>query len=424
MEHISDLAQQTFQNDDLIIYFKMYVLLYADDTVIFAELHAELQAALHGLFLYCKTWKLTVNPSKTKVVIFSKRKCTNNPTFTFGDQVLEVEDEFIYLGVSFDYKGQFFKARTRLVEQAKKASFAVIRKIRKLGLPCDIQLKLFDTMIAPILLYGSEVWGFENCDIIEAYHFKFCKVMLHLKPSTPKVMVYGELGRFPMQIFIQSRMINFWSKVVCGKEDKLSYRLYKILYYMSEQGIFQSQWLHTIRTILQKCELDYFWYNQFQLPKMDFLRLKVKQKLKELYINSWSNEVDIISKCLNYRVYKQEHKIESYLVKLSSSLCNFYNRFRCMNHRLPIEFGRFFNIERSKRKCRICKTGEIGDEYHYLFTCSFFKYDRKRHIAPYFYKDPNILTFAELMNIEDISIMTQTAIFCKKIITQFDRMNK
>ena len=33
-------------------------------------------------------------------------------TFTFGDQVLEVEDEFIYLGVSFDYKGQFFKART------------------------------------------------------------------------------------------------------------------------------------------------------------------------------------------------------------------------------------------------------------------------------------------------------------------------
>ena len=54
-----------------------------------------------------------------------------------------------------------------------------------------------------------------------------------------------------------------------------------------------------------------------------------------------------------------------------------------------------------------------------------FKYDRKRHIAPYFYKDPNILKFAELMNIEDISIMTQTTILCKKtIITQFERLNK
>ena len=51
-------------------------------------------------------------------------------------------------------------------------------------------------------------------------------------------MVYGDLGRFPMQIFIQTRMIAFWAKVVCGKQDKLSYRLYKILYYMNEQGIF------------------------------------------------------------------------------------------------------------------------------------------------------------------------------------------
>ena len=41
-------------------------------------------------------------------------------------------------------------------------SFAVIRKIRKLGLQCDVQLKLFDAMIAPILLYGSEFWGCEN----------------------------------------------------------------------------------------------------------------------------------------------------------------------------------------------------------------------------------------------------------------------
>ena len=45
-------------------------------------------------------------------------------------------------------------------------------------------------MIAPILLYESEVWGFENCDIIEAYHFKFCKMMLHLKPSTPSYGVW------------------------------------------------------------------------------------------------------------------------------------------------------------------------------------------------------------------------------------------
>ena len=48
----------------------------------------------------------------------------------------------------------------------------------------------------------------------------------------------------------------------------------------------------------------------------------------------------------------------------------------------------------------------------------------KRHSASYFYKNPNILKFSEFMNIEDIDIMTQTAMFCKKIVSHFDRVNK
>ena len=36
-------------------------------------------------------------------------------------------------------------------------------------------LKLFDSCVAPILLYGCEVWGYENTDIIEKVHTQFCK---------------------------------------------------------------------------------------------------------------------------------------------------------------------------------------------------------------------------------------------------------
>ena len=57
-------------NDDIEVYFKLYILLYADGTVIFAESAEELQAALNAMFLYCKSWDLEVNPSKTKITIF------------------------------------------------------------------------------------------------------------------------------------------------------------------------------------------------------------------------------------------------------------------------------------------------------------------------------------------------------------------
>jgi hypothetical protein len=44
-------------------------------------------------------------------------------------------------------------------------------------------------------------------------------------------------------------------------------------------------------------------------------------------------------------------------------------KFRTCNHRLPIEIGRWQNVDRSDRICPICQTEEIGDEFHYILQC-------------------------------------------------------
>ena len=51
---------------------KLFLLLYADDIVLFAHSPDELQSLLETLQNYCIRWKLTVNTSKTKIVIFRK----------------------------------------------------------------------------------------------------------------------------------------------------------------------------------------------------------------------------------------------------------------------------------------------------------------------------------------------------------------
>jgi hypothetical protein len=45
-------------------------------------------------------------------------------------------------------------------------------------------------------MVGCEIWGFSNLDTIERVHLKFCKLLLHLKKSTPNFMIYGELWTF------------------------------------------------------------------------------------------------------------------------------------------------------------------------------------------------------------------------------------
>ena len=156
LNDVCNISHLLFDNDDIEVYFKLYLLLYADDTVIFAESANELQAALNAMYLYCETWKLKVNTAKTNIVIFSKNRRGNTANFTFNNERLSVVEDFQYLGIIFSRKGNFHKNKYRLVKQARKAMFYVLRKARKLYLPIDILLQLFDAMVAPILLYGAE----------------------------------------------------------------------------------------------------------------------------------------------------------------------------------------------------------------------------------------------------------------------------
>ena len=59
------------------VFFRLFCLLYADDTILMAESPGELQRALDAVNEYCRNWSLTVNVDKAKIVIFSKGKIKN-----------------------------------------------------------------------------------------------------------------------------------------------------------------------------------------------------------------------------------------------------------------------------------------------------------------------------------------------------------
>ena len=115
----------------------------------------------------------------------------------------------MYLGVTFTHNAFFIKHKKHLLEQGRKAMFSVLRKTRKLNLPVDMQLQMFDCMVVPILLYVAEIHGYEKSDIIESLFLHFYKIIMCLKKCTPNAILYGELGRYPADILIKSRMVVF-----------------------------------------------------------------------------------------------------------------------------------------------------------------------------------------------------------------------
>ena len=150
-------------SSELQIYLRIFSLLYADDTLVLAETATDLQKSLDGLYEYCNKWALKVNLDKTKIIVFApgiRRKFDNfTLPFKFGDNIVDIVDDYVYLGTKFNYNGKFEKAKAKQALQAKKASFGLIARIRQHNLTFEVSIELIEKLIIPILLYGSEIWG-------------------------------------------------------------------------------------------------------------------------------------------------------------------------------------------------------------------------------------------------------------------------
>ena len=243
--------------------------------------------ALNVVGNYCEQWKLKVNVNKTKIIKFSKRKSKKFPNdhydFRLNGERVEVVDNYVYLGTTITYNGKYKEAIQKQVLQAQRALFAIKSKKEKYDLPFDIVLDLFDKMILPILLYGCEIWGFEDIERIEVFYRKFLKYVLSLNKQTTNCMVYGESGRKPLSIIIKSRMISFWHKITVGDKNKLSFKFSHLLKSLHEQNQHSSPWLKSIEQTLNSCGMRHVWLNPDTVNN-NWLKKAIELKLSDIYI--------------------------------------------------------------------------------------------------------------------------------------------
>lgn len=394
---------------------KIFILLYADDTVIFSNTEKDLQKALDVFETYCDTWQLKVNVLKTKVLIICKGRIHKHLRFFFKEIELDIVNEYKYLGIYISRSGSFNKTKKYLADQANKALISLLRKTRSLHLPFDLQIDLFNKTVKPILLYGCEIWGYGNLDILERVQLKFLKYTFNLKKTTPTFMIYGELGVLPVALDIKTRVISYWSKLLTmtEKPTRLSYAMYHFIYNLHKNKQLKSQYIENVKNILETCGFSGIWQSQDGINPR-WLTLAISRNLKDQYLQTWASIVEKASSGTNYRLFKDDLTCSKYVTLLSKGLCKVLLRFRTRNHKLPIETGRWNSIPLQERKCIFC-TEDLGDEYHYIMTCRQFKAQRFKYINKYFYQNPNILKFKQLMNSENITELNNLCYFIQEI---------
>lgn len=423
---VNDLESYLEQNNNAFLNFKdetcnnylrLMVLMYADDTIIMSNSAEGLQRALDNLQSYCDIWGLNVNSSKTKITIFGNKKTRGNINFNFNKEKLETVDSFKYLGVLFNFNGNFSRCKKMLRDQATKAMFALLNKCRKHTLPVDLQIELFKKTVVPILTYGCEVWGYGCNKILEKVQLKFLKYILCVKTSTPNCMIYGETGCYPIDLHIKTRIVNFWLNIVNGDSSKLCYKLYSALYSHYNIG-FKSKWLNYVKSILDNSGMSFVWLTQGRDIKKDYLKSHILISLKDQFKQNWRGELENSNKCITYRSIKETFGYENYLSNLSVTHRTAIIKLRVCNHKLAVERGRYCNIERNNRFCDNCNSNELGDEYHHLFICkneNIVKL-RMKYLRKSYYVKPSVYKLKQMM--EKISKNNNLAIDLAKFIIE------
>ena len=155
---------------------KVTSLMYADDIILLSESQEGLQKSLDILNNFCSSWKLEVNKQKSKIIVFNSNGKSHFNHFHINNEKLETVKSYCYLGIVISYTGNLNLSKTHLMEKGRKAWFK-IKKSLTLDTSCCILEKLFDALVVPVILYGSEVWGavktYRDSDPYENLHLKF-----------------------------------------------------------------------------------------------------------------------------------------------------------------------------------------------------------------------------------------------------------
>jgi hypothetical protein len=374
----------------------IFLLMYADDTVLISETPDGLQSMLDALYSYTKEWNLTVNIDKTKILVFRNGgKVNDKEKWTYDGKNLEIVNTFNYLGMLFNFNGKFSKTQKHIADQGRKALFAITSKLKQCNFNIETKCSVFDTYVNSILCYAAEIWGFHKALDVEKVHISFCKNVLGVKTSTSNNLVYYELGRLPLRYVRKIRIIKFWLKLK-STDNCILRACYQ------EMISNKDDWIVEIQSELENIGLGYMFENYINMTDNCIIGI-IKCRLRDIYTQSMMTDISNSSKGLLFQHLVDNFTLQNYLCKPINPLYRKYiSRFRMSSHKLRIEQGRYSNENRNSRVCTICDSKEIEDEFHFILKCPFYSTLRDQYIKKYYYQRPSVFKLVKLLSTNNV----------------------
>ena len=319
---------------------------------------------------------ILINMSKTKVLVFNTTRSGHK--FYINNQMILEANHYTYLGIHFKKDGSLDLAMKILNNKALKANFAIKQGFYNAS--AKVSLKLFDSLVKPICLYGSEIWALDVIDWnknieqllsqdnlpFEKLHIRFCKSILKVNSKCCNISAKSELGRFPIITSILVSMVKYWKHARESNKNSLIY--------MATNNDLVSK-IVNYQNIVDKIIGKSLNFDDIAIDTINKEIFTLKKSLKDSFTKEFFKKINVTNDCSSkfreYNKVKKIYRLENYLESNDPNR-QYISKIRLSCHHFPIEIGRWKKIDKSKRLCFFCNSDNtIGDEFHVLFQCSY-----------------------------------------------------
>jgi hypothetical protein len=281
------------------------LLLFADDVVLVSHTPGGLQKMLLRLESFCSEYKMEVNVAKSKTMVF--KTGTSAPVFKWRFQGLPLETvtAFSYLGIVFSshlsriaegppdarkftynlsWEDHFAQAVTK-ASRAKTVLQKFVTRARQAG-GIQFYLKLFDTMVSPILQYGGELMAFEQLEKFELVCRSYYRFLLGLPSSSPKAGLDILLNRRRLESKMKLKALKYWFSIINRNENSLIRVVYDHL--KKPRNHFKGNWVSEIKNLLDNLGYSEVWLDQ---ESEERVKMNSKPFLKLLKLRLEDNDI-------------------------------------------------------------------------------------------------------------------------------------
>ena len=215
--------------DDLLKMFpnlhSTFVIVYADDVMLLGigideKIVVEnLKKDVTILQRWAEKHKLSFSPSKTKLMLFSRRRHQVKPNLKIGGVDVDWVDVHKYLGMHLDSKLNWNK---HILETLKRATYTLARCRMLIGRYWGLNPRamswLYTAVVRPILTYGAIFWAkkLEEAKVVKdlgKFQRKACLMITNASSSTPTAGMEAVLSMRPLHIHLKELALSCFHRM-------------------------------------------------------------------------------------------------------------------------------------------------------------------------------------------------------------------